>query len=221
MGGHLAGEHASSEAVHFFVQEVAEKSFKEDSVVKLLREGVESANRHVYKLSKQSAAWTGMGTTFVAAVIMEDTLFCVNVGDSRLYLILDDEHGCLGLKKLTIDHSVVEELVQKGEITEAEARVHPQKNVITRAVGIEEHVSVDAFEIPLTGIQRILLCSDGLSNMVEDSELLHILGSTAAGSQEDIENLADRLMKTANENGGYDNISVILIDLWKEGAQHA
>ena len=221
MGGHLAGEHASSEAVQFFVQEVAEKSFKEDSIVKLLREGVESANRYVYKLSKQSSAWTGMGTTFVAAVIKEDTLFCVNVGDSRLYLVLVDGQGGLGLKKLTIDHSVVEELVQKGEITAEEARVHPQKNVITRAVGIEEQVSVDAFEIPLTGILRVLLCSDGLSNMVEDTELLHLLGTAVPAGQDEIESLAEQLIGRANDNGGYDNISVILIDLWKEGAQHA
>lgn len=152
---------------------------------------------------------------------MEDTLFCVNVGDSRLYLVQADGQGGVGLKKLTIDHSVVEELVQKGEITEEEARVHPQKNVITRAVGIEEQVSVDAFEIPLTGILRVLLCSDGLSNMVEDTELLRLLGTTVPSSQDEIEGLAEQLIDRANGNGGYDNISVILIDLWKEGAQHA
>ena len=145
-------------------------------------------------------ALRGMGTTLVAATVSEGCLYVANVGDSRLYLIR--EH----IRQVTKDHSLVEEMVRLGELTEEQARNHPDKNVITRAVGVYPEVRIDFFDEDLEGEDTILLCSDGLSNMVTDDAMEGIVKSC-----KNLQEAALRLIETANENGGRDNIAVVLV----------
>lgn len=145
-----------------------------------------------------------MGTTLVAATVFPDRTYVMNVGDSRLYLIGDE------IKQITVDHSYVEEMVRKGEIQRKDARIHPKKNVITRAVGVEETVEADFYEIEAeeeAAAAFLLLCTDGLTNMVEDEEIRHIVMKHADAPQEALQKLIQR----ANDCGGKDNISAIII----------
>ena len=143
-----------------------------------------------------------MGTTIVLTTIVGDYAYVANVGDSRLYLINDER-----IIQITKDHSLVEEMVRMGEISEEDARNHPDKNIITRALGASEEVDIDFFDVQLEEKNRILLCSDGLSNMIADEQIQEIIQSA-----EDIEQSGRQLVATANTNGGRDNISVILIE---------
>ena len=138
----------------------------------------------------------------VACTLQEDTLFVANIGDSRLYLL--HEH----LQQITNDHSLVEEMVKIGNLTESEARMHPQKNIITRALGIDEEVQPDFFEIKVLPGDIILLCSDGLSNMVEDEDMEYLIRHT-----DSLEQAGDALVKRANANGGSDNITAVLVQV--------
>ena len=132
---------------------------------------------------------------------MEDELLVANVGDSRLYLINDT------IRQITVDHSLVEEMIRRGGLDREAARLHPDKNIITRAVGVKEEVEADFFRVALLRDDTILLCSDGLSNMVEDEQIRLIVSG-----QRDIVEKTEELIKAANENGGTDNISAILIE---------
>ena len=143
-----------------------------------------------------------MGTTVVAACIEQGELIAANVGDSRLYVIHDDS-----IEQVTEDHSLVQEMVKFGGINKEEARVHPNKNIITRAVGLERKLQVDCFRRRLEPGDRILLCSDGLTDMLEDEQIRYILDR-----KEDVRSTAQALVKAANDNGGRDNIAVIVID---------
>ena len=148
-----------------------------------------------------------MGTTFVAATVFPDRTYVMNVGDSRLYLLGNE------IKQITVDHSYVEEMVRKGEIQRKDARIHPKKNVITRAVGVEETVEADFYEIETeSDSEFLLLCTDGLTNMVEDDEIRHMVMKYAKTPQDAVQ----RLVKKANEYGGKDNISIIMISLKQE-----
>ncbi len=149
----------------------------------------------------------GMGTTIVAAVITKDKIYAANVGDSRLYIVND------GICQVTRDHSFVEEMVRRGEIDRESARNHPDKNIITRAVGAVEEIETDLFETELKTGDKILLCSDGLTNMVEDFEIYNIIKE-----QEDTARAAEELLHAANRNGGRDNITVIVIDPFSDRA---
>ena len=142
-----------------------------------------------------------MGTTIVAAVIQGRTLLVANVGDSRLYIVGDE------ITQVTQDHSLVQEMVRLGQMDPQSAKNHPDKNIITRAVGVSEKVKIDIFERQLRAGEYIILCSDGLTNMVEDSVILQILHG--AGNLSD---KAERLIELANKNGGKDNITVIIIE---------
>lgn len=142
-----------------------------------------------------------MGTTLVVASIFGSTLRVANVGDSRLYVIGED------ITQITMDHSLVEEMVQLGQIDRKAARTHEKKNYITRAIGGCETVEAEMFSVDLKDNDIILMCSDGLTNMLEDSEIFHIVKESA-----DIKTAADSLVKKANYNGGKDNISVVLIE---------
>ncbi|MDE6420087.1 MAG: protein phosphatase 2C domain-containing protein, partial [Lachnospiraceae bacterium] len=155
----------------------------------------------VHEQASTRPTMSGMGTTVVAAVCLGDELLVANVGDSRLYLINET------IRQITVDHSLVEEMVRIGGIDRSTARNHPDKNIITRAVGVKEQVEVDFFRIALMRDDTILLCSDGLSNMVEDENIRLIVNG-----QRDVVEKAQELVKAANENGGNDNISVILIE---------
>ena len=202
MGGHNAGDYASKHTIGTIVEEI-EKS-KDTSVVQILEQAIKSANRHIRIKSQENEGLSGMGTTVVAATVMDDKLCVANVGDSRLYVINQE------IKQITVDHSYVEEMVRKGEIKRKDARIHPKKNVITRAVGVETEVEADFYEIELTGDAGfLLLCTDGLTNMVEDEEIRHVVMRHEKAPQDAVKELINR----ANESGGKDNISVVVIQM--------
>lgn len=198
MGGHRAGDRASSCAVSVFVSSV--KKSKDRNPVNIMRKALEKANASVYKEANSSKALQGMGTTIVSATIDKDTLYVANIGDSRLYLLRDKN-----IRQITRDHSLIEEMIRIGGITREEGRFHPDRNVITRAVGVRESVEADFFDETVKENDILLLCSDGLSNMVEDDEIKEIISNAP-----DLESAANRLVKKANENGGRDNITVLL-----------
>ncbi len=200
MGGERAGDYASAKSVETVVEQITNS--KESEPVKILEQAIQSANQIIYLESKNDARKAGMGTTLVIATVIEDHLYIANVGDSRLYVATYTK-----LLQITKDHSVVAELVRTGELDEDDARTDRRKNMITRAVGAEAKINPDYFDVALKGGEHILLCSDGLTNMVEDREILSVLTS-----DDSIENRAKTLISTANKNGGKDNISVIIVE---------
>ena len=181
MGGHKAGDQASK------------------LCVKSIVETIEQSNKSIYDAARENIAFEGMGTTMVACTLVDGKMYVANIGDSRLYLIRESIH------QITDDHSLVEELVKQGNLTESEARVHPQKNIITRALGIDQEVRADYFEIEMHKDDIILLCSDGLSNMIEDDDMEYIIKNSAT-----LEEAGDKLIESANRNGGDDNITAVL-----------
>ena len=208
MGGHKAGDLASTETVRCFVKCIEERSKEAEDIVDLMRLALEEANRYVYYLSQESEDYQGMGTTFVAVTFCGNSLYCINVGDSRLYKLNRAGEQPMSLKKVTEDHSVVEMMIKEGLITEEEARVHPQKNMITRAVGIEETVQIDDFRLDVDNLVRVLLCSDGLVNTVSDQEILF---EVAHG--QDKEKCCQRLLEIAKKRGAPDNVTSILLSI--------
>lgn len=200
MGGHNAGDLASRLAVETMIDHI-ENCPERKRAVKLLAEAVEEASRSVYRRSMTDKSLAGMGTTIVACTVENDSLYLVNVGDSRLYLLRDD------IYQITTDHSLVEEMIRLRQITREEARSHPDKNVITRAVGMKDLARPDLYDVGLLPGDICLLCSDGLSNMVPDRQIFEIVKESAS-----LEEAAMKLRDAANDNGGSDNISVILIE---------
>lgn len=199
MGGHKAGDYASKYTVETIVAQI-QKSF-EKNPVKILSKAIEIANAHIRAKSKEDESLEGMGTTVVAATLMGKYLQVANVGDSRLYVVND------GIKQITRDHSLVEEMVRMGGIDRVQARNHPDKNIITRAIGVSDKVEVDFFSVELKPGDVVLMCSDGLTNMLEDEVIREILHQEGT-----LEVKAEELVKAANNNGGKDNIAVILIE---------
>lgn len=198
MGGHNAGDFASRYAVNTVREFIA--GSREKNPVKLINEAIRLANSGIIREAGEHEEMYGMGTTIVVTTVIDQYVYTANVGDSRLYLY----DGTL--KQITRDHSLVEEMVMLGEITEEEARTHPDRHIITRAVGAAEEVEVDFFDYQLPPDSQILMCSDGLTNMVRDEEIRKILGRS-----ENLETKVRSLIETANENGGKDNIAVIMI----------
>lgn len=207
MGGHNAGDYASRYAVETVVEEIG-ASF-EKNPVKILDKAIEKANRRIRELAREEAAYNGMGTTMVVATCMGKYLEVANVGDSRLYVVGDT------IKQITQDHSLVEEMVRMGGIDRASARNHPDKNIITRAIGARDYIEADFFNLELQQRDMVLLCSDGLTNMVDDETIHQIL--TGDGS---LRERAEELVRTANHNGGKDNISVIVIEPLADEVKH-
>ena len=202
MGGYNAGDFASRCSVESFVAQVERN--EQPTVISTMTEALNSANSTVLKHAKENDELSGMGTTFVAATVFPDRAYVMNVGDSRLYILGNE------IKQITVDHSYVEEMIRKGEIQRKDARIHPKKNVITRAVGVEESVEADFYEIETEEDSRfLLLCTDGLTNMVEDDEIFHTVMKYTDKPREAV----TKLIKMANENGGKDNISIIMISL--------
>ena len=199
MGGHKAGDYASRYAIETAVEAIG-ASF-EKNPVRILGGAIERANTLIRQRAREDIAYSGMGTTMVAATCMGRYLEVANVGDSRLYVINDK------IEQITQDHSLVEEMVRMGGIDKASARNHPDKNIITRAIGARNYIEVDFFNVELQAGDIVLLCSDGLTNMVEDEAIHQIL--TEDGS---IRDRVEKLVETANQNGGKDNISVIVIE---------
>ena len=204
MGGHKAGDFASRYAVAAMTESIG--CSDETNPVKLLRSAIEQANREIIEKAGSSPEYEGMGTTLVAACIMHGYTYIANVGDSRLYVINREE-----IRQVTRDHSLVEEMVRMGEIPREEARFHPDKNVITRAIGAEYDVKIDFFGHKLRDNDKILLCSDGLTNMLEDEEIFDIVNRP-----EELSRRAGELINRANTYGGKDNISVILVEPFEE-----
>lgn len=200
MGGHKAGDYASKLAVTTMVEEIARA--EEDEPDRLLKRAIETANALVKGSAEKVPELEGMGTTVVAAVCDGRKLSVANVGDSRLYVV-----GSHEIRQITRDHSWVEEMVRRGGLGREEARNHPDKNIITRAVGAENYVKIDFFSVELKEGDMILMCTDGLTNMLEDEEIRMILDGAR-----DIVEKAEELVRRANENGGKDNISVVLIE---------
>ncbi len=198
MGGHKAGDYASKCTVETIVEEVAKSTKKEP--VQILDDAIQCANRLIRKKSLEDINLDGMGTTVVASTYVDGILYVANVGDSRLYVIGDK------ITQITRDHSLVEEMVRMGGIDRATARNHPDKNIITRAVGASSSVNVDFFEVSIDSSNIVLMCSDGLTNMIEDADIFDIIKSEG-----DLKQRAEKLIKTANENGGKDNIAVLLM----------
>lgn len=197
MGGHRAGEYASRLAVEVLKQSLADSV--ETNPETMIRNAIAHANEGVLNAAKQDENLNGMGTTLVVATVIERTLYFANVGDSRLYLINDD------IKQLSKDHSLVQEMVRLGGINRDEAKHHPDKNIITRAIGVKDEVEIDFFEYRLKKEDIILMCTDGLCNMVEDEEILHIVKFSR-----DVVEMVEQLIERAKENGGSDNIGVVV-----------
>ena len=200
MGGHNAGDYASKITVETMVERIA--GSKEGEPEEILEDAIGTANALGWETAGRLPEMEGMGTTVVAAVCAGGRLHVGNVGDSRLYVANGKE-----IRQITRDHSWVEEMVRRGGIGRAEARNHPDKNIITRAVGAEDTVKVDFFTVDLREGDLILMCTDGLTNMLEDEEIRMILD----GARDVVEG-AQELVRAANEHGGRDNISVILIE---------
>lgn len=199
MGGHNAGDYASKFVVQVLKKEL-EKS-REDGPRAMLKKAIASANHQLIAESKTDAKLEGMGTTLVAATVIEHTLYFANVGDSRLYLLNDE------IRQLSKDHSLVQEMVRLGGLNAEEAKHHPDKNIITRAIGVKEDIEIDFFEYRLKKGDIILMCTDGLSNMVEDEEIFQIVRSSR-----DVVEAVEQLIERANSNGGKDNIGVIVAE---------
>lgn len=199
MGGHNAGDIASTYTVEQLI--IAIKNSNETEVSKIFEDAIIKANFELRKKAAQSQHLQGMGTTLVVASLYRNTLYVANVGDSRLYVIGDE------IRQITRDHSLVEEMVRLGELDKEQAKTHPDKNIITRAIGASDEVKIDVFEYQIKQGDIILLCSDGLSNMMEDQDIFMIMSK-----EENISKKAKELIDLANDNGGKDNIAVIIIE---------
>jgi PPM family protein phosphatase len=199
MGGAQAGEVASALAVEEFQRPLADEGTPEQR----LAERVLSANRRIYETAKSAHEQAGMGTTLTAAYLDDSDLAIAHVGDSRAYIFRDGS-----LTRLTQDHSLVEELVRRGKLTEEQAAEHPQRSIITRALGIENDVEVDTWTFSVRAGDVVLMCSDGLTSMIGEDQIAAVLSS-----EPDLDRAGERLIAEANAAGGRDNITVVLFRL--------
>ena len=206
MGGHLGGEVAARIAVEQLLE-----AYRQDRTTDGLLAAVREANAAVYRRSKSDRSVRGMGTTLTAAAFIGDEpdgtlrLALVNVGDSRAYLVNGRERG---IHKLTDDHSVVEEMVRSGELTPEEAAVHPHRHILTRVLGVEPVVEPDCWELDLEPGSRLLLCSDGLTNELDEQDIAKVLLDEA-----DTDKAAEQLVQLALQRGGIDNVTVVVLDV--------
>ncbi len=199
MGGHKAGDLASRYTVEKFLDSV--KGSEAENPISIIEEAVRYANLALMDKAKESIDYEGMGTTLVVATFIDKSLYIANVGDSRLYIVNNE------IQQITRDHSLVEEMINLGEIDRKNARTHEKKNIITRAIGVDSEVVADFFEVEYSKGDIILMCSDGLSNMIEDEDMKMIINEG-----NDVSEIANKLIEVANNNGGKDNISVVLVE---------
>lgn len=204
MGGANAGNVASEKATEI-ISSFFERSYRtgldSQGIIALLQSAILSANIEVYDMAQKNQELAGMGTTVVAAYVSEKFAVISHLGDSRAYLIGEN------VTQLTRDHSVVQSLIESGKLTPEEARVHPRRNVITRALGIEPEILVESNEFNISEREFLLLCSDGLSNFVTEEDLKEIFNS------DNFEDITEILVAKANKNGGADNITAVAISL--------
>ena len=198
MGGHNAGELASAICVRVIEEEL--QAMSELSPEVALERAIKAANLSIWRQAQTMEGCKGMGTTVVVATCFADELLVANVGDSRAYICADV------IQQISVDHSLVEEMVQMGGLDRNRARTHPDKNIITRAIGALRDVEVDLFRVSLEEGDTVLLCSDGLTNMVEDERITQILHGEGT-----LKEKAHKLVDEANDNGGRDNIYVVLV----------
>lgn len=200
MGGHNAGEVASEFAVTEIIDQFENADFYGD-ISKELVKIVQAANEKIYDHSKTRDEYSGMGTTVTVALVFDNNLYVAHVGDSCCFVVINDD-----IKKITKDHSFVQELIDSGSISEEEAKNHPNKNIITRSLGFFKEVEVDTYIWPMDGIRKIILCTDGLTNYVTIHEIYEVV------SQENISEACSRLVNVAKMRGGSDNISIIVCE---------
>lgn len=203
MGGANGGNVASETAVKVIRDKLTSGyhiGMNDNSVKNLIVSAIEAANMTLFSMARNNEELSGMGTTVVLAVRNTDTLYISNVGDSRIYIVSDS-----GITQVTTDHSVVQIMLDRGEISPEEAKDHPKKNVITRALGVDPDVRIDYSQEQLNEDDIVLLCTDGLTNYVDDVTILEICRT------EDKYKIADKLVELANENGGGDNVTVVTV----------
>ncbi|WP_028611117.1 Stp1/IreP family PP2C-type Ser/Thr phosphatase [Paenibacillus harenae] len=206
MGGHQAGDVASRLAVDAFRSMLEQSAAKADLSLQegkmLIRQAISQANEAVYELASRNERYHNMGTTIVAALVKQDNAIIGHVGDSRAYKIAEG-----AITQLTDDHTLVNELFKSGQLSAEEAAHHPRRNVITRAVGTDAHVDVDVLAVEWSPQDVLLLCSDGLSNMISEQQMLE----TVMTDRLELEEKADHLIQLALHAGGDDNITVVLL----------
>ncbi len=205
MGGHSSGEVASSEFVNNYCKYLVGNDIINEDLKALLSDALAFSNKNILELSIENPVYMGMGTTATVLTISNNYGFVAHVGDSRLYVLRNNE-----LYQQTVDHTYVNELFLSGDITEEELRTHPNRNLITRAVGIGEEVKIDTFKFNIEEVSYILLCSDGLNSMLDDTKIKEIILNNI---DKEVDYINNKLIESANDEGGNDNISVILIKL--------
>ena len=201
MGGHAKGEEASKIALNAIARAVIPELFNDTPFTELLEKGIQNANQDILDYTAKYPESSGMGTTSVCAVVKGNEVHLANVGDSRAYVISDDE-----IRGVTKDHSYVQALVDEGKITQAEAREHPKKNIITKAVGISPSVEADKSILTLGSDESLLLCCDGVIAHLTDEDIHKIINDSP-----DPQSACQKIVDTANERGGSDNISLIIL----------
>ena len=202
MGGANAGDIASKTAVDIISQYILNsysKAMNSDDVIKLISNAITSANIEIYDLSCKDEQLNGMGTTTVVALVRETETIICNVGDSRAYIVNDV------IKQITRDHSIVQSLIESGKLSPEQARVHPEKNVITRALGVEENILIDSYTVNTDSNDIFLICTDGMSNYIPEEKIFKIVKNN------DADKITDLLIDEANRCGGKDNITVAVI----------
>ena len=201
MGGHAKGEEASKIALNAIARTVIPELFNDTPFTELLEKGIQNANQNILDYTAKYPESSGMGTTSVCAVVKGNEVHLANVGDSRAYVISDDE-----IRGVTKDHSYVQALVDEGKITQAQAREHPKKNIITKAVGISPSVEADKSILTLGSDESLLLCCDGVIAHLPDEDIHKIINDSP-----DPQSACQKIVDTANERGGSDNISLIIL----------
>jgi protein phosphatase len=208
MGGHKAGDIASKVAVDTFVEGV--RNYNSDVLIgsdfysDLMVSELHVAGKKILEMSESNEDFDGMGTTFSACVVTEDKIYMAHIGDSRIYAISSDYQ----IKQLTKDHTLVNELLQEGKITAEEAKIHPRRNILTKVIGTTLPLGADCGNVMRLGVDSLLLCSDGLSNMVDEETLVNIVNGRGH-----VDHRIDYLIKKALERGGLDNITAVLVEL--------
>ena len=203
LGGHLAGEVASAAAIEEIGKSFSEVGDDIEAIRNKLAEAFKGANARVFKKASQEPSLKGMGTTLTAVIPVKSKIIIGHVGDSRAYLLRKGK-----LRRLTEDHSLVFQLVKEGKLKEEDIESHPLKSTLTRAIGTNPSVRIDILSLTLSDNDRFLLCTDGLSSMVSDRDIKEVLLSS-----NDLDKIIQKLIETANEKGGFDNITCVLLDI--------